>query len=141
MNILTEAFKEVLGFDVTIAIITEENNTPAAEPTASVPQQTSLMPPAEEKIDNKYMGYILIADKIKKDSARTIKELKQNNIKETVMLTGDKKEVGNKVAKELKIDKVYTELLPDGKVEKVEELMKEKSEKGKLVLDVYKRQR
>ena len=84
-------------------------------------------------IDNKYMGYILIADKIKKDSARTIKELKQNNIKETVMLTGDKKEVGNKVAKELKIDKVYTELLPDGKVEKVEELMKEKSEKGKLV--------
>ena len=84
-------------------------------------------------IDNKYVGYILIADKIKKDSARTIKELKQNNIKETVMLTGDKKEVGNKVAKELKVDKVYTELLPDGKVEKVEELMKDKSEKGKLV--------
>ena len=84
-------------------------------------------------IDNKYVGYILIADKIKKDSARTIKELKQNNIKETVMLTGDKKEVGNKVAKELKIDKVYTELLPDGKVKKVEELMKDKSEKGKLV--------
>ena len=84
-------------------------------------------------IDNKYVGYILIADKIKKDSARTIKELKQNNIKETVMLTGDKKEVGNKVAKELKVDKVYTELLPDGKVEKVEELMKDKSEKGKFV--------
>ena len=84
-------------------------------------------------IDNKYVGYILIADKIKKDSARTIKELKENNIKETVMLTGDKKEVGNKVAKELKVDKVYTELLPDGKVEKVEELMKDKSEKGKLV--------
>ena len=84
-------------------------------------------------IDNKYVGYILIADKIKKDSARTIKELKQNNIKETVMLTGDKKEVGNKVAKELKVDKVYTELLPEGKVEKVEELMKDKSEKGKLV--------
>ncbi len=84
-------------------------------------------------IDNKYVGYILIADKIKKDSARTIKELKQNNIKETVILTGDKKEVGNKVAKELKIDKVYTELLPDGKVKKVEELMKDKSEKGKLV--------
>ena len=56
MNILTEAFKEVLGFDVTIDIITEENHTPAAEPTASVPQQTSLMPPAEEKIDNKYLG-------------------------------------------------------------------------------------
>lgn len=84
-------------------------------------------------IDNKYVGYILIADKIKKDSAKAIKELKQNNIKETIMLTGDKKEVGDKVAKELKIDKVYTELLPDGKVKKVEELMKDKSEKGKLV--------
>ena len=49
------------------------------------------------------------------------------------MLTGDKKEVGEKVANELGLDKVYSELLPDGKVEKVEELMKEKSEKGKLV--------
>ena len=84
-------------------------------------------------IDNKYAGYILIADKIKEDSFKAIKTLKQNNIKETVMLTGDKKEVGEKVASELKLDKVYTELLPDGKVQKVEELIKEKSKKGKLV--------
>ena len=84
-------------------------------------------------IDNKYAGYILIADKIKEDSLKAIKTLKQNNIKETVMLTGDKKEVGEKVANELGLDKVYAELLPDGKVEKVEELMKDKSEKGKLV--------
>ena len=48
------------------------------------------------------------------------------------MLTGDKKDVGESVAKELGLDKVYTELLPDGKVEKVEELLKGKSEKGKL---------
>ena len=84
-------------------------------------------------IDNKYAGYILIADKIKEDSFKAIKELKANNIKETVMLTGDKKQVGESVANELGLDKVYTELLPDGKVEKVEELMKDKSEKGKLV--------
>ncbi len=84
-------------------------------------------------IDNKYAGYIVIADKIKEDSFKAIKTLKANNIKETVMLTGDKKEVGENVAKELGLDKVYTELLPDGKVEKVEELMKDKSEKGKLV--------
>ena len=84
-------------------------------------------------IDNKYVGYILIADKIKEDSFKAIKTLKQNNIKETIMLTGDKKEVGEKVASELGIDKVYTELLPDGKVKNVEELMKDKSEKGKLV--------
>ena len=84
-------------------------------------------------IDNKYAGDILIGDKIEDDSFKAIKTLKKDNIKETVMLTGDKKEVGEKVANELGLDKVYSELLPDGKVEKVEELMKEKSEKGKLV--------
>ena len=84
-------------------------------------------------IDKKYVGYVLIADKIKQDSSKTIRELKTMNIKETIMLTGDKKEVGEYVAKKLNIDNVYTELLPDGKVEKVEELLKQKSEKGKLV--------
>lgn len=84
-------------------------------------------------IDKKYVGYVLIADKIKQDSSKTIRELKAMNIKETVMLTGDKKEVGEYVAKKLNMDKVYTELLPDGKVEKVEKLLKQKSEKGKLV--------
>ena len=83
-------------------------------------------------IDKKYVGYILIADSIKKDSKKAIQNLKKNGIKQTVMLTGDRKQVGEVVAKELGIDKVYTELLPDGKVEKVEELLKEKSSKGKL---------
>ena len=83
-------------------------------------------------IDKKYVGYILIADSIKKDSKKAIQNLKKNGIKQTVMLTGDRKQVGEAVAKELRIDKVYTELLPDGKVEKVEELLKEKSPKGKL---------
>ena len=83
-------------------------------------------------IEGKYVGYILIADKIKEDAKKTIKDLKKNNIKQTVMLTGDRQSVGENVAKELGIDKVYTELLPDGKVEKVENLLKQKSEKGKL---------
>lgn len=83
-------------------------------------------------IDGKYMGHIVIADKIKEDAKRTIEELRKNNIKQTVMLTGDRKNIGEAVAKEIGIDKVYTELLPDGKVEKVEELLKMKSEKGKL---------
>ncbi len=83
-------------------------------------------------IDGKYAGYILIADKIKEDSIKAIKDLKKNHIKQTVMLTGDRKNVGESVAKKLGIYKVYTELLPDGKVEKVESLLKEKSEKGKL---------
>lgn len=83
-------------------------------------------------IDGKYAGYILIADKIKEDAKITIETLKKRGIKQTVMLTGDRKEVGEAVAKEIGIDKVYTELLPDGKVEKVEELVKQKSEQGKL---------
>ena len=83
-------------------------------------------------INRKYVGHILIADKIKEDSKLAISNLKKNNIKQTVMLTGDRKSVGENVAKKLGIDKVYTELLPDGKVKKVEELLKSKSEKGKL---------
>ena len=83
-------------------------------------------------IERKYVGCIVIADKIKDDSVKAIKELKKNNIKQTVMLTGDRKNVGEYVAKQLQLDQVYTELLPDGKVEKVESLLKEKSEKGKL---------
>ena len=83
-------------------------------------------------IDGKYAGYILIADKIKDDTKQTIEELKKNDIKQTIMLTGDKKEVGESVAKEVGIDKVYTELLPTDKVQKVEELLKTKSPKGKL---------
>ena len=84
-------------------------------------------------INNKFAGYILIADKIKKDAKETIKDLKKKGIRKTVMLTGDRKDVGEAVSKELGLDEVYTELLPDGKVKKVEELMKTKTEKGKLV--------
>ena len=83
-------------------------------------------------INGEYVGYIVIADKIKDDSFKAIKDLKAINIKQTVMLTGDRKNIAEDVAKKLGIDKVYSELLPDGKVEKVKELMKQKSEKGKL---------
>ena len=83
-------------------------------------------------INNKYIGYIVIADEVKEDSAQAIKELKAANIKQTVMLTGDNKSIGSKVAKELGLDKVYAELLPADKVEKLEELFSQKSKKGKL---------
>lgn len=83
-------------------------------------------------IEGKYAGYILISDTVKEDAKSAIQELKKNHIKQIVMLTGDKKEVGENVAKEIGIDATYTELLPEGKVKKVEELLKTKSEKGKL---------
>lgn len=83
-------------------------------------------------VNNKYIGYIVIADEVKEDSAQAIKELKAAKIKQTVMLTGDNKSIGSKVAKELGLDKVYAELLPADKVEKLEELFSQKSKKGKL---------
>lgn len=83
-------------------------------------------------INNKFEGSIVIADKIKEDAKQTIQGLKRNNVSKNVMLTGDKKEIAEKVAKQIEIDEVYTDLLPDQKVEKVEELMKQKTEKGKL---------
>ena len=83
-------------------------------------------------IENEFAGYIVISDKVKKDSAKAISNLKNMNIKKTVMLTGEKKEVGENIAEKLRINEVYTELLPDGKVKKVEELLKEKDAKAKL---------
>ncbi len=83
-------------------------------------------------VNDLYAGYIVIADEVKADAAQAIKDLKAADIKQTVMLTGDTKSVGTKVAKELGLDKVYTELLPTDKVEKLEELLTQKSTKGKL---------
>jgi len=84
-------------------------------------------------IDKKYAGYILISDEVKEDSKAAISGLKAIGVKKTVMLTGDNKKVGEKVAKDLGLDEVYAELLPDQKVEKLEMLDKQKSSKGKLV--------
>lgn len=84
-------------------------------------------------INNKYKGYIVISDEIKENSKQAVKCLKNLGIKKTVMLTGDNKNIGEKVSKIIGIDKAYTELLPADKVDKVEELLNEKSEKGKLI--------
>ena len=82
--------------------------------------------------DGKYIGNILISDEVKEDSARAIKGMKKNGVKEIVMLTGDNEAIGKNIAEKLGIDKVFTELLPNEKVEKLEEIYKTKSEKGKV---------
>ena len=84
-------------------------------------------------VDGTYGGYILISDEIKADAPKAIQELKEIGIRQTVMLTGDADAVGQKVASRLKLDKAYTELLPADKVERLEELMAEKSQKKMLV--------
>lgn len=83
-------------------------------------------------IEDQYVGYIVISDKLKADAKETIQKLKANHIKQTIMLTGDKKEVGEKVGKDLKLDLVYTELLPNEKSEKLHEILQQKSSKGKV---------
>ena len=82
--------------------------------------------------DGKYAGCIIIDDEIKADAPAAIKLLKSAGIRKTVMLTGDADAVGKKVAGQLHLDQVYTELLPADKVDRVESLLKQKSEKGML---------
>lgn len=84
-------------------------------------------------VDNKYCGYIVISDRIKKDSYKAISLLKKNNVKKIVMLTGDKSDISRKVSEELNLDEFHSELLPQDKVKKVEKLMLEKSDGGKLL--------
>ena len=83
-------------------------------------------------IDGKYAGHLLISDKEKPHSKEAVSELKKSVVSMTVMLTGDRKEVADLVAADLGIDRVYSQLLPAGKVEKVEELLRNKSKKEKL---------
>lgn len=82
--------------------------------------------------DGKYRGAVLIEDEIKEDAAFAVRELKKAGVQKTVMLTGDTKAVGEKVAGKLGLDLVYTELLPADKVAHMEELLARTSEKGRL---------
>ena len=85
------------------------------------------------EIDNKFAGYIVISDELKKDSKKAIKDLKDIGIKKTIMLTGDLEKVSKKVGKDLGLDEVYTNLLPQDKVSKFEEIIENKKSKGNVV--------
>lgn len=83
-------------------------------------------------IDGKYEGHIVISDVLKPHAEEVVSRLKKAGVKKTVMLTGDARAVAEQAAKALGIDEVYSELLPGDKVEKVEALLKQKTEKEKL---------
>jgi len=83
-------------------------------------------------INKKYVGNIVVSDQIKKDSKEAIKLLKALGVKKTIMLTGDKKSVETSVGKALGLDEIHAELLPEDKLNKVEELLNSKSKRGKL---------
>lgn len=80
-----------------------------------------------------YRGYIVISDEIKDDSIEAIRHLKTIGIKEVIMLTGDNEKVANSIATQLGLDKVYSNLLPNEKVDKLEDIYKGKSEKEKVI--------
>ena len=83
--------------------------------------------------DGEYLGNLIIADEIKEDAKKTVEELNNLGIKNVVMLTGDNRKIGENVASKLNISKVFTDLLPLGKVEKMEEFLKNKSANGKVL--------
>ncbi len=84
-------------------------------------------------VDGCYGGSIIISDQVKPDAEQAIAELKKLGVRRTVMLTGDTREVGEAVASQLGLDEVHAQLLPADKVERVEELLKQKSSRGRLV--------
>ena len=83
-------------------------------------------------INNIFSGTVLISDRVKDDSIKCIELIKTNGIKKTIMLKGDKKEIAEHIYKELGIDTVHSELLPDEKVKKMEELLKNKTQNKKI---------
>ena len=84
------------------------------------------------EIDNKFTGYIVISDEIKKDASKAIKGLKDVGVKKSIMLTGDIEKVSKKVGEELGLDEIYTNLLPQDKVSKFEEIIENKKSKGNI---------
>lgn len=85
------------------------------------------------EIDNKFTGYIVISDEIKKDAEKAIEGLKDIGIKKSIMFTGDIEKVAKKVGENLGLDEIYSNLLPQDKVSKFEEIIKNKNSKGNVV--------
>lgn len=83
-------------------------------------------------IDGEYAGYIVISDEMKPDSSQAIEKLREQGVTNTVMLTGDTKKVADSIASLLGITQVYSELMPGDKVERVEELLKNRTNKGSV---------
>jgi Cd2+/Zn2+-exporting ATPase len=134
---LIEKYEEVSGFGTKIILNGKQvlvgnekllkNQNIKFKPTESVGTIVYVA------LDNNFIGAIIINDKIKKDSKKAIESLKRSGIKNIYMLTGDNRKVAENVGTELGIDKVYSELLPKDKVDKVEEIFNKKQAKEKIV--------
>ncbi len=85
-------------------------------------------------VDQQYAGYVVIRDQVKSDAAEAIRGLKEAGIKRLIMLTGDQKAIADQIANSLGIEEVYADLLPDGKIEITEKIMRESAGKGKVMV-------
>ncbi len=134
---VVENYEEVSGHGVKVVVEGREvlagNHKLMSKENIAYEQAETIGTVVHVAVDKINAGYIVISDEVKEDSAEAIKALKALGVRKTVMLTGDNKTVGTKVANQLGLDEVHAELLPDQKVEKVELLDKEKSSKGKLI--------
>lgn len=132
-----EAHEELPGLGLKVNVKGKEifagNAKLMAEKEIAIEENDDLGTIVYIAIDGSYAGSIIISDEIKKDSEKLVSDLKALGVKKTVMLTGDNKKVGDKVGKQLGLDVVYSELLPDQKVEKLELLYNQKSTKGRIV--------
>lgn len=129
--------EEISGFGVKAVIDGDKyfvgNDKLMSRQGIAVPKVTPVGTVVYVAKDDKYLGYLLIADEIKEDAADCIRGLKKNGVKKVVMLTGDRKEAAAHVAQNLGIDEYHAELLPGDKVEEVEKLFAAKSNTGKLI--------
>ena len=130
-------YEEVAGEGVKVKIENQQvlvGNTKLMQSVGlTVPEIDAIGTIIHMAVEGRYKGYMVISDEIKDSSKAAIANLKSRGVKKIVMLTGDHTSVADKVAKELGIDEVYSQLLPHQKVEHVERLLNEKSKDKNLV--------
>ncbi|MBQ3566352.1 MAG: cadmium-translocating P-type ATPase, partial [Oscillospiraceae bacterium] len=135
-NAKVSEYTEIAGFGVQCSIdgksVLVGNDRLMKQNNISFKQPNQTGTAVHVAVNGVYAGYLIISDEVKSDSQKAVSELKKSGIK-TVMLTGDSKNAGEKITEKLCIDRAYCELLPDNKVEIVENLMNELSADGKLI--------
>lgn len=135
-NLQTAEVEEVAGFGTIVSIqgkkIITGNMKLMKRENINCQEYLGLGTIVYVAVDAGYLGYIVISDQIKEESPEAIKRLKKSGIRKTVMLTGDRVKIGQKVAETIGIDKVYAELLPGDKVDKLEELLHSEKDGKKL---------
>lgn len=132
-----EDYREIAGYGIEVNVgggkILVGNNRLMASERIEYSDVDTVDTVVHVAINGKYAGNIVISDEVKEDSSNAIETLRSLGIKRIIMLTGDLKTVGSKIGRQLGLDEVYSELLPAGKVEKIESMEMKKSPKRKIV--------